>query len=251
MRNVNQRTIIGYYQDILLAIFVFMLRDKKRRQDVRQLVERQLAEAQALIDHGLPRKGGNSTVLGAVLHEWYRNAAYLTRSAVPKPISLLGRRPSVVSLVRAQEKAVDARQVAKEMVQLRLIRRTPKGKYLPVSRVATIRELTPASIEHVSKSLERLLATVNFNTRSRGRSKSLIERTAFVQDLPSEEIQSFRAFAQEQGSAFLANADEWLESRRIPKRRQARSKAVRAGIHVYAFEERSHYGTTPPPRRLA
>lgn len=58
MRNVNQRTIIGYYQDILLAIFVFMLRDKKRRQDVRQLVERQLAEAQALIDHGLPRKGG-------------------------------------------------------------------------------------------------------------------------------------------------------------------------------------------------
>lgn len=239
MSAAKHQAIRGYYQDILLAIFVFMIRDKRRRHDVKKLVDRQLAEAQALVEHQGARRGANSAIFGAALHEWHRNSSYLNREAMPKAIPLFGAKPSVASLVRAQEQKANSHQVAREMLRLRLIRKAAVGKYLPVDRVATIRELTPASIEHVSRSLERLLATVNFNTRGQARKKSLIERTAFVQDLPREELHSFRAFAQEQGSAFLANADEWLESRRISKRTKTSSSVVRAGIHVYAFEEQA------------
>lgn len=235
----NQQRIVNYYQDILLAIFVFMLKDRGRRYDVRRLVERQLAEAQLVAIQERARKDAHSGILGAVLHEWYRNSGYVDRDFAPRSIRLHGRRPSVAALVRSQENNAEADKVADEMLRLHLIKKVSPGRYLPVARVATIRKLTPALIDHVARSLERLLSTVNINTRGDLRSKSLIERTAFVHDLPREELRAFREFAQQQGSAFLANADEWLESRRASKRSKLRSPLVRAGIHVYAFEEQS------------
>lgn len=237
MNRTSDQTVVGYYQSVLLAIFVFMLKDKASRSSIREIVTRQLEVAQLLLDGQSAKKGAHSAIFAAALHEWYRNAAYLDRNAEPKALPLHGRKPSVAALVRLQKNSLGADQIAKEMLAQCLIKKASKGKYLPISRVATIRRLTPASIEHVSRSLERLLATVDFNTRGGARRCSLIERTAFVQDLPRQELPSFRAFAQEQGSAFLATADEWLESRRASKRASAHSDVVKAGIHVYAFED--------------
>lgn len=244
MASSDRRRVLEYYQDILLAVFIFMLRDKTSASVVRELIERQLTEAQLAVRCETAKKNRSSGILGAVLHEWHRNTAYLSTNVTPKAIRLIGPKPSVSALVRSQAKGVDADLIAREMLKLKLIRRIGRQLYLPVARVATIRKLTPALIDHVARSLERLLATVNFNTRGSATSESLIERTAFVHDLPRGEVEAFRKFAQSQGSAFLANADEWLESRRAEARFSDASSLVRAGIHVYAFEEPAH------PRRL-
>lgn len=237
MKAISRSNVLDYYQDVLLAIFIFMLHDRARLRDVKRLADHQIVLAQRIIRSEEQRRESSSGILGAVLHEWHRNAAYLDRSISPKAIRLYGRKPSVAALVRSQDAKADPVATAREMVQLGLIRRSARGKYLPVGRVATIRRLSPPLVDHVARSLERLLATVNYNTRSNGRESTLIERTAFVHDLPKEHLQDFRSFAQQQGSAFLANADEWLESRRAHKARSRRSRYVRAGIHVYAFEE--------------
>lgn len=247
----TRRNVLDYYQDILLAIFIFMLQDRARLQDVKRLANHQLTQAQRIASSEERRRESSSGILGAVLHEWHRHASYLDRSISPKAIRLHGRKPSVAALVRSQDAKADPAAIAREMVQLGLIRRAARGKYLPVGRVATIRRLSPALVDHVARSLERLLSTVNFNTRGDGEENSLIERTAFVHDLPREHVEDFRLFAQQQGSAFLANADEWLESRRAPKSRSMRSRHVRAGIHVYAFEESVSGKTSPQPQRRA
>lgn len=236
--SLHRQHIVTYYRDILLAIFVFLLRDKGPSTDVRRIVMRQLEEAERLTSQARREAHTQSGVLGAVLHEWHRNRRYLDKNYLPLAIPLSGSAPSVAALVRSQEKGVNPDSVAKSMVKLQLIRKLAPDRYTPVGRVATIRKLSPALIEHVASSLERLLETVNFNTRGRDARNSLIERTAFVHDLPAGETRAFRAFAQEQGSAFLANADEWLESRRAPKSSKAKSPVIRAGIHVYAFEEK-------------
>lgn len=228
-----------------------MLRDKAGKANAKRLVAQQFAEAEMVVQCDSSKKMGASGILGAVLHEWHRNAAYLRSDVTPKAVRLLGRKPSVAALVRSQDKSANGEAVAREMVRLKLIRHTSRGLYLPLGRVATIRKLSPALIDHVARSLERLLATVNFNTRTRMPARSLIERTAFVHDLPREDVEEFRKFAQSQGSEFLANADEWLESRRASKQRSRRKPLVRAGIHVYAFEERaslSPMNSRPSPR---
>lgn len=251
MDALSRRNVLDYYQDILLAIFIFMLQDRARLRDVKRLANHQLAHAQRIASSEERRRESSSGILGAVLHEWHRHASYLDRNISPRAIRLYGRKPSVAALVRSQDENADPIAIAREMIQLKLIRRVSRGKYLPVGRVATIRRLSPALVDHVARSLERLLATVNFNTRGHEDGSSLIERTAFVHDLPKEHIKEFRLFAQQQGSSFLANADEWLESRRAPKGRYKRSRQVRAGIHVYAFEEPVSAKTSAEPQRRA
>jgi len=64
-----------------------------------------------------------------------------------------------------------------------------------------------------------------------------------VRDLLPERIDDFRSFVQEQGSAFVANVDEWLESNRARSVRggrgvaslRRRSHGLTAGVHVFAF----------------
>lgn len=225
-----------YYQDVLLSMFVFMLRDERSKERVETMVQRTLSTAQLIASKKIHKQQSSAGILGAILHEWYRNPRYLTNTAIPKCIRLTGKAPSVAALARKQGASTNGDQVAREMKKLGLVRRSAQG-YLPVNRVATIRQLRPPLIDHVANSLERMLATVNYNTGEQARSDTLIERTAFVRDLPRKDLRAFRKFTQEQGSAFLANADEWLETRRAGLSTKRNQRLVRAGVHVYAFQD--------------
>jgi len=225
------------YQDVLLSLFVYIARDAGAMSEVEKLVCRVLLDATKVIESNNRREDYGSSVLGATLHEWHRNKNYLDGHAKPRAIRLQGRSPSVAALIRSQDNSVDAASIAETMRGLGLIKKLGGNRYLPVNRVATIRKLSPAIIVHVAESLSRLLATVNFNTRIDRASPTLIERTAFVHDLPKKDIPAFREFAQQQGTNFLANIDEWLESRRASKRSLSTRTSFRAGVHIYAFEE--------------
>jgi hypothetical protein len=88
---------------------------------------------------------------------------------------------------------------------------------------------------------------------------ALLERAAMVRDLPAEHLAAFRNYIQEQGTAFLANVDEWLEAhcpaaQRVaepaaaPRSRAARG-AVTAGVHVFAFvDDAQALSTSARPR---
>jgi hypothetical protein len=83
----------------------------------------------------------------------------------------------------------------------------------------------------------------------------LLERAAMVRDLPAEHLGAFRHYIQEQGTAFLANVDEWLEAHCPAAARVAEPSAMRptrsarggvtAGVHVFAFVEEAE---REPPR---
>lgn len=236
--NSDRAALDLYYQDVLLSMFVFMLRDERSKERVAAMVHRTLSAAQHIVSKKVHKQQSSAGILGAVLHEWYRNPKYLTISALPRPIRLSGRAPSVAALARKQGALTNGDQVAREMKNLGLIRKSANG-FLPVNRVATIRQLAPPLIDHVANSLERMLATVNYNTSKQAKLDTLIERTAFVRDLPRKELRAFRKFTQEQGSAFLANADEWLETRRAIASPKRSHRLVRAGVHVYAFQDDS------------
>jgi hypothetical protein len=66
----------------------------------------------------------------------------------------------------------------------------------------------------------------------------LIERYAHVPDLDPADAKEFATFAQQQGAAYLAAIDDWLETRRVKagtgKRRHSGSK-VAAGVHLVAY----------------
>jgi len=179
---------------------------------------------------------GDETVESAVLRLWHRDHRYIDDEANPVPVRLYGRAPSVESLVRMQRSAVDAKSVIAGLRSVGLIKRAGAGKYLPASETATISFLHPLSIEHVAKSVMRLLGTVLRNTdKSRAR-LPLIERSARVPDLDPADSQAFAKFTREQGIAYLQAVDDWLETHRIGSSTKGKvGSSIGAGVHLYAY----------------
>jgi hypothetical protein len=98
--------------------------------------------------------------------------------------------------------------------------------------------LTPEFFDAVAQTIQRLIATVLGNTSpSSSKSSRLVERMTFVPDLPRHEIPEFRRFALDQAATLVNTMDDWLESRRSPRKLRSRNKSrgVSAGLHVFAF----------------
>jgi hypothetical protein len=229
-----------YTHKILAAVLEFLIAAGADRKDLLAIVEAKLVavpqEKNARIRKRRSARG-DDTVSATVLHRWHRERNLLDTNALPVPLPLYGAAPSVESLVRSEKPSRPPRQIVADMVAMGLLRRAARGKYLPKARVATIRQMHPVLMEHVAKSLVRLLETVQNNTTAASGAIPLIERFTHIPDLPLTRVPEFRAFAQDHGSNFLASVDDWLEARRV-RNSPKKQRGVSAGIHVYAYIER-------------
>lgn len=243
-----------YSHKILAAVVDFLLRAGYSSEAIREKVEVLLMSAakKQMSRHRKRVSGGglrdDDTVSAAVLHRWHRESSLLDDNASPRPLRLYGAKDSVEALVRSERPSSPPRAIIEEMRSLGLLLR--KGsRYLPRARVATIDRLHPVLIEHVAKSLTRLLETVGRNTSERG-VVPLIERFTHVPDLPMSCVDDFRVFSQQHGSAFLASVDDWLEARRVRNAKRA-TKGAAAGVHVYAYIEQSKPSRATPRAKRA
>lgn len=120
-----------------------------------------------------------------------------------------------------------------------LLKRLANGKYLPTAESVTIDRLHPLAVEHVAKSLIRLVATVCRNTDPKKQAIPLIERYAYVPDLSEAETKAFAEFTRAQGMAYLESVDDWLEQRRVRRhsaqKKNSNSTGVTAGVHLVAY----------------
>jgi hypothetical protein len=181
---------------------------------------------------------GNGNVSAELIRLWTRDSRYIDREASPRPLSLTRGKNSLVSLISALDPSVDPLATVESMRSVGLLRKLPSGKYLPTAESVTIDRLHPLAIEHVAKSLIRLVTTVCRNTDPQRRSIPLIERYAYVPDLSKAEVKAFAEFTRIQGMAYLESVDDWLEQRRvrrIPATDKRERTGVTAGVHLVAY----------------
>jgi hypothetical protein len=240
-----------YAHKILTAVVDFLCAAGTSEAEIREIVERRLT---AVATDSSQKRGAASgrsddTVSAAVLHRWHRDSELLDTDASPRPLKLFGPAPSVEAVVRSERPRSSAKGIIADMLALGLLRKTRDAEYLPKARVATIGTLHPVLIEHVAKSLVRLLETVQSNTSSKPTASPLIERFTHIPDLPLSRASDFRKFSQEHGSAFLASVDDWLEARRV-RNSSKKTTGVAAGVHVYAYIEKPP-AKKPRPRSRA
>jgi hypothetical protein len=140
--------------------------------------------------------------------------------------------------VRSQRPTADVKGILDAMINTGLIKKVSGNRFVPIKSVATISEMHPLTVDHVAKTVMRLVETVHRNTQRRLESTRLIERYAHVPDLDPATARSFAAFSRQQGQAYLDSIEDWLESRRAnrPSARAAPTKkSVSAGVHIFAY----------------
>jgi hypothetical protein len=227
---------------MLSAIFtLFLLNRDASKSELESLIHVAQADALKRLRKLKPRRkySMDLVVLGSVLHRWNRTPAYLDGEAKPFPIPVEGRSPSVEALFRKERMTGYFKMGIEQMRSAGLVHRTRAGLYVPRNDTLLLHTLTPEMVANVALTMNRLISTLLENTTMRGRSAiRLIERTALVSDLPETLAREFRGFARDQGASLISTMNDWLESRRVNRPSQSRSRrarAVAAGIHVFAF----------------
>jgi hypothetical protein len=99
--------------------------------------------------------------------------------------------------------------------------------------------LNQLHVEHVALGVYHLVRTATKNYSADGLRRPLLQSAAVVRQFPNSQKERFRQFINAQGNAFLANVDDYLESRskqgaRIKVRVKRRT---RAGVYAFAFVE--------------
>lgn len=83
-----------------------------------------------------------------------------------------------------------------------------------------------------------LLRTALANAASGPNAPALIERSAYISQLPDRLVPQFRRVANTQGAELVKLMDRWLEKRRgVSNRSQRKSRSRLAGVHVFGFLE--------------
>jgi hypothetical protein len=243
MKNRNDvATQAALMRGLVEAVISFMARTGMSPAKIQRVFRNCLLERSALKqgrrDSRTSRlEYGCDTVAGAVLRAWHRHPQYLDDSAKPIPLKVTGPKPNLPSLIHSQSHAADAQAVLKSMINAGLVTRRRDASYLPAKESATIDALDPLSVDHIAKTVIRLVETASRNIASTRGKVPLIERYAHVPDLSRSEARAFAIFSRQQGQACLDTIEDWLESRQAGSRPSgsASTKGVSAGVHIFAF----------------
>ena len=186
-----------------------------------------------------PHRVGNGNVSAEVMRIWHRDSKFLDREANPRPLQLNRGSHSLVRLIKRLDPPGDAMKSIGVMRAVGLIRRLSDGRYVPTAESVKIDYLHPLAIEHIAKSVVRLVHTVCRNTDPGRQSIPLIERYAYAPDMSRREAEAFAEFTRNQGMVYLEAVDDWLEQRRIKDRRHSarlpKGESVAAGVHLFAY----------------
>jgi hypothetical protein len=181
---------------------------------------------------------GNINVSAELLRLWHRDGKLIDDDAKPKPLALTKGRNSLSAIVKRVDPAADSVEILKSLKAVGLIKKTSSGRYLPTSQSAIVDQLHPVLVEHVARTVIRLVSTVCRNTDPSGRSLPLIERHAAVPDLNPADREAFAEFTRSQGMAYLESVDDWLQqrrSRRASPSVRSRKGGVAASVHLVAY----------------
>jgi hypothetical protein len=181
---------------------------------------------------------GCDTVAGTVMRAWHRLPNYLDDSAKPRPLRLDGSAPSLSRLIRNSEPHANVSAVVEAMKKGGLVRQNSKGMYVAKQDSATVSAMHPFTVNHVARSIIRLVETVERNTSSSRKQLPLIERYVYVPDLRRASAKEFVKYSRQQGQAFMDSIEDWLVARQgkfaINKSGKGQ-QASSAGVQVFAY----------------
>lgn len=193
-----------------------------------------------------PHRVGNGNVSAEVMRIWHRDSRFLDREANPRPLQLNRGSTCLVALIRRLDPAGDPMRSIGVMRSVGLIRRLSDGRYVPTAESVKIDHLHPLAIEHIAKSVVRLVTTVCRNTDPGRQAIPLVERYAYAPDMSKKEAVAFADFTRTQGMAYLEAVDDWLEQRRVKRKAASggrlKGTSVAAGVHLFAYMD--DYGAT-------
>ncbi len=185
-------------------------------------------------------QGSNLNRIVAILAGWHTDSDYTGPYGVPRELQLGdGRDDDFTELVRrhAGEK-VAPKVLLDEMVRAGVAVETEKGWFKVISRYYIPQGSAPAGLEHLSRTLQDLVTTIEHNLLEPNPSNKLFERHVYTEEgIRPEDLPLFEDFAREKAKLLLEEIDNWLSQ--LDKPNTPIDERISTGLGIFHY---LHYG---------
>jgi hypothetical protein len=209
-----------------------------------------LSEHQILEVLAADAKGSGSSDLDAdvntfakVLHGWHNDRDYVGPYGFPIDLPFIGLPISFTALVARHAPGLAPEVILGELKRIGALVEVGNNVWKPMVREYIEPSLSPENIMRTGQLVERLLATLENNTRPGRGESDRFERTVVVDEpLTLEQLNAFQKYLKETGGQFLQRVDAFAA---IDLRNQTASPdeaniaSINAGFQCFMYVERA------------
>lgn len=203
------------------------------RREVHDVVEAKAARERE-------REGSNLNRIVAILTGWHTDADYTGPYGVPIEIQIKddnGLDFTTLAERHAGDK-VPPKILMDEMVRAGVAVETERGWFKVISRYYIPQGSAPAGLEHLSRTLQDLVTTIEHNMLEANAGKKMFERHVYTEEgIRPQDLPLFEDFAREKAKLLLEEIDNWLSQ--LEKPDTPIDDRISTGLGIFHY---THFG---------
>ncbi len=203
------------------------------RREVHDVVEAKAARERE-------REGSNLNRIVAILTGWHTDADYTGPYGVPIEIQIKddnGLDFTTLAERHAGDK-VAPKILMDEMVRAGVAVETERGWFKVISRYYIPQGSAPAGLEHLSRTLQDLVTTIEHNMLEANAGKKMFERHVYTEEgIRPQDLPLFEDFAREKAKLLLEEIDNWLSQ--LEKPDTPIDDRISTGLGIFHY---THFG---------
>lgn len=180
--------------------------------------------------------GSNLNNIVSILAGWHTDSDCTGPYGVPLELQLedKGKLDFKTLAERHAEKYSSAQALLNEMVKAGVVRETEKGWFRVLTRYYIPEGVAPAGLEHLSRTLQDLVTTIDHNLLAKDSEDKLFERHVYTEEgIRRQDLPLFQAFAKEKAMILLEELDNWLGQ--LDKPQAGKDEVISTGMGIFHY----------------
>ena len=206
-------------------------------EQVREIKTTQDAIGTSGLDSNLNR-------IATILSAWHTDSEFTGPYGVPVELKLAGKDGATFeALVRRHVGDIPTGPLLNELIGVGAVKETEKGWFRVLTRFYIPKGAAPAGMDHLSRSVEDFVTTLDHNALEEDPRKRFFERQTYTADgIRPEDLPRFKEFATSRAKLLLEELDNWLSQLEKPNEANSpKDKHIVTGLGIY------HYTHTNDP----
>jgi hypothetical protein len=197
-------------------------------EEVREILE----EQERVRSTGLAT---NLNHVATVLSAWHTDSDFTGPYGVPMELQFKTANTfGLNELVRRHIGNVKPEPLVKELIAVGAVRETEKGWFKALTRFYMPKGAAPAGIDHLSRSVQEFVGTLDHNSLETDPNKRMFERQIYTADgIKQEDIPRFKEFSTSRAKILLEEIDNWLSHLDPPD--EPENERVVTGLGIYHY----------------
>jgi len=180
----------------------------------------------------------NLNRIATILSAWHTDSEFSGPYGVPIELKLEGESGATIeALVRRHIGDIPAEPLLRELISVGAVKETEKGWFRVLTRFYIPKGAAPAGMDHLSRSVEDFVTTLDHNALEEDPRKRFFERQTYTADgIRPEDLPRFKEFATTRAKLLLEDLDNWLSQLEKPNEKgDSEGEHIVTGLGIYHY----------------